>query len=119
ARLLCGGGVRLDFSGDGEGGAPVEIGDDVPMFERIFFGRPFFLGRRGFGRKGDLELGAYADAALDADFTAHRLGEAADERKTDAGTLEFPGGRRVDLPEAFEDPGQHIGRNADAAVFDG
>src|SRR5205814_1082510 len=57
--------------------------------------------------------------ALGLDGTAVELDEVADDREAEAQAAERPRARRVGLPEAFEEVGEELGRDAPARVANG
>ncbi len=73
--------------------------------------------RRAVGeRYVERERGAFAFARLHGDFAAVRLRDMADDRKTESGAARVATARPVDPIEAFPDPFEIAGRNADAVI---
>ena len=81
------------------------------------------VGREGFGggaaqlHAAD-EFAACAGNAVDVDAAVHPLHEPADDRQAKAGAAVVPGDTSIGLREWFEQPRQHLGRDADAGIGD-
>ncbi len=75
-------------------------------------------GGRGAEGEGEVEGGALADGAVDADGAAHEFDEALADDEAEAGAAVFAGGGGVDLGEGAEEAVDAVGGDADAGVVD-
>src|SRR5262249_47069004 len=89
------------------------------QFEANYSGKYVLFPSASALRQGDGDAGATANLAVELDRSAMQLDETLGQGQAEAGALEFPGERRIDLAERAEDLVEILASNTDPGVLDG